>query len=122
MNIARIGLAALAATAAIPLAGCSDYYDDYGYGYSRPYSYGSYGYSSRPYYYGSGYATPYAYYTPYYGWYGNYYYPGVGIYIYDRSGSRYRWNDTYRNYWESRRGSDYSGRENWSGYRYRRRY
>ena len=120
MNIARIGLAALTATAAITLTGCSEYYDGYGYGYNRPSAYVSYGYSSRPYYYGGGYGS-YSYYTPYYGWYNNYYYPGVGVYIYDRSGSRYRWNDTYRSYWESRRSRDYGGRENWSGYRYRRR-
>jgi hypothetical protein len=117
----RLRTLALAASAAVALAGCTDYYGDgYGYGYSRPYSYGSsyYGTPYRSYSYGY---SPYSYSTPYYGWYNNYYYPGVGVYIYDRSGSRYQWNDTYRNYWQSRRSGTYSGRENWSGYRYRRR-
>jgi hypothetical protein len=108
----RLRALALAATAGAALAGCSEYDTGYGYGYGRPYGYGSS-------YYGRSY-SPYSYYTPYYGWYDNYYYPGVGVYIYDRSGSRYQWNDTYRNYWQGRRtGGNY--RENWSGYRYRRR-
>ena len=89
---------ALIAAATLGLAGCSTYGDDYGYGYSRV----SLGYGS-------------GYHRPYYGWYDGYYYPGTGYYIYDRSGSRHRWNDRYRNYWESRRPS--SGyRDNWSGY------
>jgi hypothetical protein len=89
---------AVIAAAAIGLAGCTAY-DDYGYGYSRV----SVGYGG-------------GYYTPYYGWYDNYYYPGVGYYIYDRRGTRYRWNDRHRGYWEARRPSR-GYRENWSGYR-----
>ena len=90
---------AVIGVAALGLAGCNSYYDDgYGYGYNRV----SVGYSN--------------YYRPYYGWYDNYYYPGTGYYIYDRYGSRYRWSDRYRNYWEARRPSgQYS--DNWSGYR-----
>jgi len=98
----RIGAFALAASAALAVAGCSSYGD---YGYGR-------GYASL------GYGTPYRYYSPYsyYGWYDNYYYPGVDIYIYDRGGSRYRWNDRHRHYWQGRRG-DGRRHENWGGYR-----
>jgi hypothetical protein len=119
MSVPRLRALALAAIATVSVTGCSTYDDYYGgYGYGRSYYGNSYGYS--PYGYRSSYSsyyTPYAYATPYYGWYNNYYYPGVGVYIYDRSGSRYQWNDTYRNYWERRRDRSYSGRENWSGYR-----
>lgn len=52
----------------------------------------------------------------YYGWYDGFYYPGTGYYIYDRAGSRHRWNDSHRRYWEARRGGR-SVRDNWSGYR-----
>ena len=94
---------ALIAIAALGLVGCSSYYD--GYGYNRvSVGLGSYG----------------SYYQPYYGWYDGYYYPGTGYYIYDRYGSRYRWGDRYRNYWESRRPSR-GYRDNWSGYRADRR-
>jgi hypothetical protein len=96
---------AIIAFAALGLAGCSSYDDGYGYGYSRvSLGLGSYG----------------GYYRPYYGWYDNYYYPGTGVYLYDRSGSRYRWNDRYRDYWIARRPSGHY-RDNWSGYRAERR-
>ena len=96
---------AIIALAALGLTGCSSYGNGYGYGYSRvSLGYGNYGGYSRP----------------YYGWYDGYYYPGTGYYIYDRSGSRYRWNDRYRNYWESRRPSR-GYRDNWSEYRRERR-
>src|SRR5690554_8135295 len=91
---------ALIALAALGLAGCSTY-DSGGYGYSRV---------------SVGLASSY----PYYGWYDGYYYPGTGYYIYDRSGSRYRWSDRHRRYWEVRRPSR-GYRENWSGYRSDRR-
>jgi hypothetical protein len=91
---------AIIAIAAFGLAGCSSY--DHGYGYNRVFlGYGTY---SRP----------------YYGWYDGYYYPGTGYYIYDRYGSRHRWSDRYRNYWEARRPSR-NYRDNWSGYRADRR-
>jgi hypothetical protein len=94
----------LAATLA--LSACSTYGNGYGgvsvgyggydrYGYDR---YDRYGYS------------------PYYGWYDGFYYPGTGYYLYDRYGSRYRWDDRHRHYWESRRGNR-RGRDNWSDYR-----
>lgn len=71
-------------------------------------------------YYDSGYGDPYygdSYYgNSYYGWYDGYYYPGTGYYLYDRAGSRHRWNDRHRRYWEARRGNR-QGRENWSNYR-----
>jgi len=86
---------ALIALAALGLAGCSTY-DSGGYGYSRV---------------SVGLASSY----PYYGWYDGYYYPGTGYYIYDRRGSRYRWSERHRNYWESRRPAR-GYRENWSGY------
>lgn len=92
---------ALIAVAALGLAGCSSY--DRGYGYSRV----AVGHSN--------------YARPYYGWYDGYYYPGTGYYVYDRSGSRYRWSDRYRGYWEARRPSSRSYRDNWSGYRQDRR-
>lgn len=89
-------VALLAATLA--LGACSTYD---GYGYSGvSVGYGSYG----------GYASPY------YGWYDGFYYPGTGYYVYDRYGSRHRWGDRHRRYWESRRG-DRRVRDNWSDYR-----
>jgi hypothetical protein len=120
--------AALVLAGTIGLSACA--YDD-GYGGYGGVSvgYGSGGYCD-PYYgcdsgYGYGYGNG-AYgnaYDPWYGWYGGYYYPGIGIYIYDQSGRRYRWNDNYRNYWEGRRnhynGRDWNDRrwERWEGYR-----
>jgi hypothetical protein len=98
-TIARV---ALVAGAALAVAGCTSYGGRNGYGYGGV----SYGYAT-PYY---GYATPY------YGWYDNYYYPGTGYYVYERSGSRHRWSDNERRYWESRGGNRNQG-ENWNGYR-----
>ena len=94
--------AAITLGAAFGLAGCSTYHDGYGYGYGRV---------------GMGYG---GYSRPYYGWYDNYYYPGSGYYIYDRYGSRHRWNDQHRSYWESRRPSGHH-RDNWSGYQQQHR-
>lgn len=93
MSVLRLRTFAFAATAAVALTGCSSY-DDYGYG--------------------RGYASYRTYYpSSYYGWYDNYYYPGVGVYLYDRSGARHRWSDSHRRYWQGWRGER---RENWSGY------
>ena len=89
----------IVASAALVLGACSSYGDN------------RYGYSGASLGYGSRYNS-----TPYYGWYDDYYYPGIGYYIYDRSGSRQRWSDRHRNYWEARRPSR-GYRENWSGYR-----
>jgi hypothetical protein len=98
-----------------------------GYGSGYGYGYGV-GYNSRchPYwddcYYGGGRGGAYAY-DPWYGWYGDYYYPGIGFYVFDRSGRRYRWSDDHRRYWEGRRqrwgDRDWNDRrwERWQGYR-----
>ncbi|MDF0541108.1 peptidase [Sphingobium sp. H39-3-25] len=76
------------------LGGCA--YDD-GYGYGGV----DIGYGSA---YGPGYYGPAGYgYGGYGGWYDDYYYPGSGYYVYDRGGSRHRWNDRQRGYWEARR-------------------
>lgn len=87
-------LAAVGLASAFALGGCA--YDDYGYG----------GVSvGTGYYAGNGYYDDYGGYGPggYGGWYNNFYYPGSGYYIYDRGGSRHRWDDGQRRYWESRR-------------------
>jgi hypothetical protein len=108
MSLPRLRNLALAAVASVGLTACV--YDDYGYGYGGlSYGYGGYGG------YG-GYYDPF--YSPgYYGWYDNFYYPGSGIYVYDRYGSRHRWNDHQRHYWEGRRDHNWNGSSNWSGYR-----
>lgn len=104
----RLAAALAAAGLSIGLGGCmgdygyggvgyaSDYYDGYGggYGYGPSLAYGGYG---------GGYGG-------YGGWYNDFYYPGAGIYVFDRSGRRSRWNDGQRRYWEGRRG-------NWQGQR-----
>ena len=107
MNTLPLRHVALAVCAAATVAGCTTYDDGYGYNYGRNY------YASRPWAYT--YGTPYSY----FGWYDNFYYPGVGVYLYDGSGLRYRWDQSQQRYWESRRGRDYRGQENWSGYRNR---
>jgi hypothetical protein len=66
----------------------SDYYDGYG-GYGPSIAYGS----------------PYGG-----GWYNDFYYPGNGIYVFDRSGRRSRWNDGQRRYWQGERGGYRAGR------------
>jgi hypothetical protein len=105
MKRARLRTLAFAAVASIGLSACV--YDDYGYGYGG-YGYGGYGYGS---YYDS-------YYPGYYGWYDDFYYPGIGLYVYDRSGHRRHWSDGQRQYWESHRDHNWSGSGsgNWSGY------
>lgn len=103
---ARTGV--LLAAAALALGACSSYGDRYGPRYSSGY------YDS---YYDRGYSRSY---PAYYGWYNNYYYPGVGYYVYSRSGERQRWNNATRRHWEARRAYQRDRRdwrENWSGYR-----
>jgi hypothetical protein len=73
------------------LGGCA--YDDYGYGGVNV-GYGTGYYDDYPY-------GPYGY-APY-GWYDGYYYPGNGYWLYDRRGTRHRWSDRQRQYWEHRR-------------------
>jgi len=95
MNRSLVRLGVIAG-ASIALAGCSTY-DGYGrHGYGGV----SVGYASS---------------RPYYGWYDGYYYPGTGYYVYDRQGSRHRWRDTDRRYWQGNRGGHHV-RQNWSGY------
>jgi len=84
---------AIIAAAALAIAGCANDY------------YGRHGYVGASIGYGG----------PYYGWYDNYYYPGVGVYVYERSGTRHRWSGAQRRYWEARRPHT-RVTENWSGY------
>jgi hypothetical protein len=116
---ARLRSILILAAAGLGLSACA--YDGYGYGgFSAGYG-GGY---CDPYYYDcySGYGGGYAY-DPWYGWYGDYYYPGIGFYVFDRSGRRHRWNDDHRRYWEGRRGRwqgrDWNDRrwERWDNYR-----
>jgi hypothetical protein len=81
---------------ALALGGCA--YDGYG-GVNVGYGPGYYDDYSGPY----GYAP--------YGWYDGYYYPGSGYWLYDRGGTRHRWSDHQRRYWEQRR--DHAGQ--WNG-------
>lgn len=95
-------LAAMGLAGALALGGCA--YDD-GYGYGGV-SVGT------GYYAGGGYYDDYGY-GPggYGGWYNGFYYPGSGYYIYDRGGTRHRWDDGQRRYWEGRRQArGYDGR------------
>jgi hypothetical protein len=107
MRVLTLRTAAIALIAGIGLGGCaygpygglgvnygSGYYDPY---YSGGYGGGYYGAGYSPYGYGYGYGAPY------YGWYDGFYYPGTGYYVYDRYRKPYRWSDTQRRYWESRR-------------------
>ena len=119
MRVLQLRLAAIALAGGIALSGCA--YDDYGYGYGGYGGYYGYGYS--PYGYGYPYGDYYGYggYSPF-GWYGDSYYPGVGIYVYDRSRTRRVWNDDQRHYWSGHR-DQWQGRtgttttrENWSGF------
>jgi hypothetical protein len=108
----RLGLAALAAAAA--LTGCTD-----GYGYSGV----GVGYASNLY---DGYA-----YSAGYGWYGDYYYPGSGVFVYDQYRRPYRWNAAQQRYWQNRAFAGRGGREyredrrevreNWRDFRQDRR-
>jgi hypothetical protein len=107
MFVPRLRAVALAVTASLGLAACA---------YDEGYGYGGVGYASGYYgdYYG-GYG--YAGYPSYYGWYDDFYYPGIGFYVYDRGGHRYRWNDKHRRYWEGRRGNGGRRSAHWDGYR-----
>ncbi len=104
--ISRLTRPALLIVATAALGACSMYDDGYGRGVV------SVGYSSGGYYpYASRYDR-----NPYYGWYDGFYYPGTGYYVYDRQGSRHRWSDRHRRYWEARRGNR-QVRENWGAWR-----
>jgi hypothetical protein len=116
MSLIRLRTAALLLAAGIGVSACA-YGDGYGYGYGGlSAGYGGYcdPYWDDCYYGGGGYGA----YDPWYGWYGDYYYPGIGIYVFDRSGRRYRWNDDHRRYWEGRR--QHWGDRNWGDRRWER--
>ena len=106
MYASRIRAAGLVIAASLGLSACMSPYGGVGVGVGS--GYGSYGYDGYGYGgYGSGYGYPgygdYGYGYPSYGWYDNLYYPGTGYYVYSRDGSRHRWSDAQRRYWESRR-------------------
>jgi hypothetical protein len=121
MSAIRLRTALLVAAAGAGLSACA-YDRGYGYGYGVGYDSYCDPYYSDCYYGRGGYGAGYAY-DPWWGWYGDYYYPGIGIYVFDRNGRRYRWNDDHRRYWEGRRqrwgGRDWNDRrwERWDGYR-----
>jgi hypothetical protein len=108
----RLRTIVFAAVATLGLSAC--YEDGYGYG-GLSVGYGSAGYYDP--YYAGGYGAPY------WGWYDNFYYPGTGFFVYDRFGSRHRWNDRHRHYWEGRRHA-WRGdvRDRWDGFRGDRRW
>jgi hypothetical protein len=113
----RLAAAVAAAGLALGLGGCMGDYGYGGVGYASDY-YGDYGYGN---YGGYGYGPSLAY-GGYGGWYNDFYYPGQGIYVFDRSGRRSRWNDGQRRYWEGRRGQwqgqrGESRRADWNGRR-----
>jgi hypothetical protein len=123
MSATRLRTPLILLVAGLGLSACA-YDDGYGYGYGGV----SVGYGNRycdPYWDDcySGYGRGGYAYDPWYGWYGDYYYPGIGIYVFDRSGRRHRWNDDHRRYWEGRRqrwgDRDWNDRrwERWQGYR-----
>ena len=109
----RIPYISMLAAGALALGGCA--YGGYGLGYGG--YYGDYGYGYATPYYGYGYGA----YDPF-GWYGDYYYPGTGVFVFDSSHHRHRWDRDQQRYWSSRRtqwesrsGHHWSG-ENWSGF------
>jgi len=110
----RIPYISMLAAGALALGGCAYGGLGYGVGYGGGY-YGDYGYGAP--YYGYSYGA----YDPF-GWYGDYYYPGAGIFVFDRSNHRHRWDNDQQRYWTSRRtqweshsGHHWRG-ENWSGF------
>jgi hypothetical protein len=119
MSLIRPRTAMLVLAAGLGLSACA-YDGGYGYG-GLSVGYGG-GYCD-PYYYDcysgyGGYGGYGGYSDPWWGWYGDYYYPGIGIYVFDRSGRRHRWNDNDRRYWEGRRG--HWGNRDWNDRRWER--
>lgn len=122
MFLMRLGTAAALLAAGFGVTACSTY-DGYGYGgVSVGYGYADPWYDSYWDYYDS---------YPYWGWYDDYYYPGIGIYVYDHSGRRFRWSDRHRRFWTQRhhhwrdrrdfREDRREFRENWRDFRRDRR-
>ena len=109
----RIPNISMLAAGALALGGCA--YGGLGYGVGYGGYYGDYGYGAP--YYGYDYGA----YDPF-GWYGDYYYPGAGVFVFDSSHHRHRWDRDQQRYWTSRRTQweSHSGRHwsghNWSGF------
>jgi hypothetical protein len=105
MYASRIRAAGLVIAASLGLSACMSPYGYSSVGVGIGSGYGSYGYDGYGYggYGGYGYPGGYGYGYPSYGWYDDFYYPGTGYYVYSRDGSRHRWTDSQRRYWESRR-------------------
>jgi hypothetical protein len=101
----RLAAAVTAAGLAIGLGGCMGDYGYGGVGYASDY-YGGYGYGP---------SLAYGGYGGYGGWYNDFYYPGTGVYVFDRSGRRARWNDGQRRYWEGRRDQRRGQGGQWQG-------
>ncbi len=113
VSLSAVGLSACAYT------GGTGYYDDYGYsdGYGGGYCDG---YGSYDAYYDCDYRGGYANIGYGGGYYDDYYYPGYGIFIYNRGGQRYRWQDHHRRYWAQQRYHWYArnrGHHRGDGYR-----
>lgn len=77
----------MAAVAALTLSGCMT---DGGYGFR-----GGRGYVDP--FYGPG-VAPFGG-----GWYNDFYYPGTGVFVYDRRGTRRGWSTAERRYWQGQR-------------------
>jgi hypothetical protein len=123
MSASRLRLFVLLAASAAGLSACAD---DYGYGYGMSAGYGPRGgYACDPNYYdcrGYGYDS-YADYggyygDPWYGWYGDYFYPGVGLFVFDSFGHRFRMDRDQHRFWEGRRGN--FPNRNWNDQRWQR--
>ena len=106
MSASRLRLFVLLAASAAGLAACAD---DYGYGYGMSAGYGPRGGYCDPNYYDCGAygydAYDYGYGDPWYGWYGDYFYPGVGFFVFDRFGHRFRMDRDQHRFWQGRRGN-----------------
>ena len=101
IRAAAIGISAMGLSACAYTGG-TGYYDDdgYQYGYNDPYCDSYYEYDR---YYDCDYRSGFANIGYGGGYYDNFYYPGYGIYIFDRGGQRYRWQDRHRRYWTQQR-------------------
>jgi hypothetical protein len=128
MSGSRLRVLILLAASAAGLSACAD---DYGYGYGMSAGYGPQArYACDPHYYdcaaygygGYGYDSygDYGGYygDPWYGWYGDYFYPGIGLFVFDSFGRRFRMDRDQRRFWDGRR-SHFPNR-NWNDQRWQR--
>lgn len=108
IRAAAIGISAMGLSACA-YSGDTGYYDDtgYEYGYNDPYCDDYYEYDR---YYDCDYRAGFANIGFGGGYYDNFYYPGYGIYIFDRGGTRYRWQERHRRYWAQQRYRWHAGR------------